>query len=209
MEGLSDEELLTVANTDGIYNMGSALYVTNGDVRDGFAALRDYAASAEDAGEMVDYLTGSTDDETRASWANTSATKEGTEATAEMTEKVKELTEAEAAALMARKENNETLSQEEQTALDLWKSNNEERAKVLEESVKREMELQNARVKAATDANDRIKLSDQTSLVDAAKNIEENTKVVEQYTADLDYLYGRIPDTVHTYLEEALSLIHI
>lgn len=203
LEGLSDEELLTVANTDGIYNMGSALYVTNGDVRDGFAALRDYAASAEDAGEMVDYLTGSTDDETRASWANTSATKEGTEATAEMTEKVKELTEAEAAALMARKENNETLSQEEQTALDLWKSNNEERAKVLEESVKREMELQNARVEAATDANDRIKLSDQTSLVDAAKNIEENTKVVEQYTADLDYLYGKIPDTVHTYLKEA------
>lgn len=203
LEGLSDEQLLTIANTEAIYQSGNMLHITNGNVREGLAALRDYAASAEDAGEMVDYLTGSTDDETRASWANTSATKEGTEATAEMTEKVKELTEAEAAALMARKENNETLSQEEQAALDLWKSNNEERAKILEESVKREMELQNARVEAATDANDRIKLSDQTSLKEAAKNIEENTKVVEQYTADLDYLYGKIPDTVHTYLEEA------
>lgn len=130
-------------------------------------------------------------------------TQEATTAINEQGEAVAGLGEQEAILLMQRIANGEELSQTDADNLATWKSNNEERAKILEESVKREMELQNARVEAATDANDRIKLSDQTSLTEAAKNIEENTKVVEQYTADLDYLYGKIPDTVHTYLEEA------
>lgn len=131
------------------------------------------------------------------------ATEGETEATEKLSVATKQLTEDEALLLMRRIENGDKLNDSDAANLELWKSNNEERAKILEESVKRETELQNARVEAATDANDRIKLSDQTSLKEAAKNIEENTKVVEQYTADLDYLYGKIPDTVHTYLEEA------
>lgn len=133
----------------------------------------------------------------------TSKREEDTDSINENTEAVSELTEQEAIYFMQRLANNEELSQSDQDALDLWKSNNAERAAELEEQLAREKEIYQARVDAATDMNNRIDLSSQTSLKQATENLKHNTQVTQEMVANLDSLYGKIPESLYTYLEEA------
>lgn len=133
----------------------------------------------------------------------TSKREEDTDSINENTEAVSELTEQEAIYFMQRLANNEELSQSDQDALDLWKSNNAERAAELEEQLAREKEIYQARVDAATDMNNKIDLSNQTSLKQATENLEHNTQVTQEMVANLDSLYGKIPESLYTYLEEA------
>ncbi|MEG2626232.1 MAG: hypothetical protein RR956_08175, partial [Christensenella sp.] len=203
VKNLSDEAVQTLIANEGL------LYRFQ-NLQKGVTAYRDTDAVAKDCGNTLKQLGEDIDAETYAQWANTAAKKEGTaaieegmSATGEAIEKVKELGEAEAISLMKRIADNETLMVSEQTALDAWKNTNADRATVLEEAVAREKELQDARVDVATNANDRIKISDQTSLAAGIENINKNTDVVKQYTDDMDYLYGKIPDSVRGYLEDA------
>ena len=129
--------------------------------------------------------------------------EEDTNAINENKEAVSELTEQEAIYFMQRLANNETLSRADQTALDSWKANNAERAAELEEQLAREKEIYQARVDAATDMNNKIDLSNQTSLKQATENLEHNTQVTQEMVANLDSLYGKIPESLYTYLEEA------
>ena len=130
-------------------------------------------------------------------------TQEATTAINEQGEAVAGLGEQEAILLMQRIANGEELSQADTDNLAAWKSNNAERAADLEEAVQREAELYQQRVDAATDMNNKIDISNQTSLKKATENLEHNTEITEQTVANLDSLYGKIPESLHTYLEDA------
>lgn len=203
VKGLSDEELYTLAANDAIYKQYSTLYIAHGELREGLSALNDYNHSAEDAAGMVAYLTDGTSAETQALWANTASKQENVSATNEQVSATQEIGEEEARLFMQRQENGEKLNKEDAANLELWKVNNAERAEVLEEEVKREAELYQKRVDAATNMNDKIDLSNQVSLKKAAENLEYNTQVTQDMVSNLDSLYGKIPESLYTYLEEA------
>ena len=78
---------------------------------------------------------------------------------------------------MQRLANNEELSQSDQEALDLWKSNNAERAEDLEQAIQHEAELHQQRVDAASQADRLIAESQNESLTRQASIIEQNTEL--------------------------------
>lgn len=151
--------------------------------------METFKAAAQDLGIDIDSLIISTQGETEAIETLSAATKQ--------------ITEDEARLFMQRQENGEKLNKEDAANLELWKANNAERAEVLEEEVKREAELYQKRVDAATNMNDKIDLSNQVSLKKAAENLEYNTQVTQDMVSNLDSLYGKIPESLYTYLEEA------
>lgn len=166
------------------------------DAAEGINAIQDSAKALEAAEDGIEYfadgLNGVADAATGAAGA-----------TDGLAQSVAEFTEADAAALMKRLELGQQLSEAETANLKEWKTNNAYRAATLEETVKREVELQQARVDAALTANEKIRTSDQTSLKEATANIKANTDLVKEYTADMDYLYGKIPDVVYEHLQDA------
>lgn len=168
----------------------------NNEIRGIVEGLEDSIDAEKAAGEQVGYLSEAVEKGAQSGEQYATSTKKQTEAIAE-------LTEQEAVAFMQRIANGETLTQADQDALTSWKENNAERAADLEAAVEREKEFYQQRVDAATNANEAIDLSNQTSLEKAADNLEHNTQVVEEYTNNMDYLYGKIPDVVYQYLEEA------
>lgn len=168
----------------------------NNEIRGIVEGLEDSIDAEKAAGEQAEYYTEKVGESAAADAQRKNAIDETNEA-------LSGLGEAEAIHLMQRLANNEELSQSDQDALDLWKSNNAERAAELEEQLAREKEIYQARVDAATDMNNKIDLSDQTSLKQATENLEHNTQVTQEMVADLDSLYGKIPESLYTYLEEA------
>lgn len=168
----------------------------NNEIRGIVEGLEDSIDAEKAAGEQAEYYTEKVGESAAADAQRKNAIDETNEA-------LSGLGEAEAICLMQRLANNEELSQSDQDALDLWKSNNAERAAELEEQLAREKEIYQARVDAATDMNNRIDLSSQTSLKQATKNLEHNTQVTQEMVANLDSLYGKIPESLYTYLEEA------
>ena len=203
VDTLSDEEIIAMAVNDATYNMFSTQYAYNGNVRAGLEAVRDYNEVLEDSGDMLEYITENVDSDTQAMWANTTSTEENTEAKSGNTAATKDLTEAEATLLLQRLANGEKLTEEENANLETWRSINEERAAILEEAVQRETELYQARVDAASDMNDKIELENQTSLAQATENLQNNTQIVNDMVNNLDSLYGKIPESLQSYLEEA------
>lgn len=171
-------------------------YSWNKELKSASDVLSDAGEQEKRTAENMEYLTKAANENGIAFNGNTEDVNENTEA-------VSELTEQEAIYFMQRLANNEELSQSDQDALDLWKSNNAERAAELEEQLAREKEIYQARVDAATDMNNKIDLSDQTSLKQATENLEHNKQVTQEMVADLDSLYGKIPESLYTYLEEA------
>lgn len=171
-------------------------YSWNKELRSASDVLSDAGEQEKRTAENMEYLTKAANENGIAFNGNTEDVNENTEA-------VSELTEQEAICFMQRLANNEELSQSDQDALDLWKSNNAERAAELEEQLAREKEIYQARVDAATDMNNKIDLSNQTSLKQATENLEHNTQVTQEMVANLDSLYGKIPESLYTYLEEA------
>ena len=171
-------------------------YSWNKELKSASDVLSDAGEQEKRTAENMEYLTKAANENGIAFNGNTEDVNENTEA-------VSELTEQEAIYFMQRLANNEELSQSDQDALDLWKSNNAERAAELEEQLAREKEIYQARVDAATDMNNKIDLSNQTSLKQATENLEHNTQVTQEMVANLDSLYGKIPESLYTYLEEA------
>lgn len=171
-------------------------YSWNKELKSASDVLSDAGEQEKRTAENMEYLTKAANENGIAFNGNAEDVNENTEA-------VSELTEQEAIYFMQRLANNEELSQSDQDALDLWKSNNAERAAELEEQLAREKEIYQARVDAATDMNNKIDLSDQTSLKQATENLEHNTQVTQEMVANLDSLYGKIPESLYTYLEEA------
>lgn len=171
-------------------------YSWNKELKSASDVLSDAGEQEKRTAENMEYLTKAANENGIVFNGNTEDVNENTEA-------VSELTEQEAIYFMQRLANNEELSQSDQDALDLWKSNNAERAAELEEQLAREKEIYQARVDAATDMNNKIDLSDQTSLKQATENLEHNTQVTQEMVANLDSLYGKIPESLYTYLEEA------
>lgn len=171
-------------------------YSWNKELKSASDVLSDAGEQEKRTAENMEYLTKAANENGIAFNGNTEDVNENTEA-------VSELTEQEAIYFMQRLANNEELSQSDQDALDLWKSNNAERAAELEEQLAREKEIYQARVDAATDMNNKIDLSNQTSLKQATENLEHNTQVTQEVVANLDSLYGKIPESLYTYLEEA------
>ena len=168
----------------------------NNEIRGIVDGLEDSIDAEKAAGEQAEYYTEKVGESAAADTQRKNAIDETNEA-------LSGLGEAEAIYLMQRLANNEELSQSDQDALDLWKSNNAERAAELEEQLAREKEIYQARVDAATDMNNKIDLANQTSLAQAAENLEHNTQVTQEMVANLDSLYGKIPESLYTYLEEA------
>lgn len=168
----------------------------NNEIRGIVEGLEDSIDAEKAAGEQAEYYTEKVGESAAADAQRKNAIDETNEA-------LSGLGEAEAIYLMQRLANNEELSQSDQDALDLWKSNNAERAAELEEQLAREKEIYQARVDAATDMNNKIDLSNQTSLKQATENLEHNTQVTQEMVANLDSLYGKIPESLYTYLEEA------
>nr|DAP11979.1 MAG TPA: minor tail protein [Bacteriophage sp.] len=148
------------------------------------------------AAEQMDYLTDAANENGIALTGNTEALNENADA-------VLNLENAEAERLIRLQEDGQKLSEAQQAQLDTWKQNNAEYATELEEQLTREKEIYQARVDAATDMNNKIDLSNQTSLKQATENLEHNTQVTQEMVANLDSLYGRIPESLYTYLEEA------
>ena len=183
------EELAAVTNDNDL----RAYAITVRESQDALAGAEDemaaFKAAAKDLGIDIDSLIISTQGESEALETLSAATKQ--------------ITEDEATLFMQRQENGEKLNEEDAANLELWKANNAERAEVLEEEVKREAELYQKRVDAATNMNDKIDLSNQVSLKKAAENLEYNTQVTQNMVANLDSLYGKIPESLYTYLEEA------
>lgn len=196
IEKLNDTELATVALDEAQYNNAITGYVLDGNLRESLSALKETITAENSLNELLKKVEKNVDNTTGAIESNTSATSDAETA-------VESLTEAEAASLIAREENNETLSESDAAALEAWKENNKERAESLEETIQKEKKLLQDRVDAATNANSKIDKSNQTSLANATKNLKSNTEVVRKYTNDMDYLYGKIPDTVYKYLQEA------
>lgn len=168
----------------------------NNEIRGIVEGLEDSIDAEKAAGEQAEYYTEKVGESAAADTQRKNAIDETNEA-------LSGLGEAEAIYLMQRLANNEELSQSDQDALDLWKSNNAERAAELEGQLAREKEIYQARVDAATDMNNKIDLSSQTSLKQATENLEHNTQVTQETVANLDSLYGKIPESLYTYLEEA------
>lgn len=168
----------------------------NNEIRGIVEGLEDSIDAEKAAGEQAEYYTEKVGESAAADAQRKNAIDETNEA-------LSGLGEAEAIYLMQRLANNEELSQSDQDALDLWKSNNAGRAAELEEQLAREKEIYQARVDAATDMNNKIDLSNQTSLKQATENLEHNTQVTQETVANLDSLYGKIPESLYTYLEEA------
>lgn len=168
----------------------------NNEIRGIVEGLEDSIDAEKAAGEQAEYYTEKVGESAAADAQRKNAIDETNEA-------LSGLGEAEAIYLMQRLANNEELSQSDQDALDLWKSNNAERAAELEEQLAREKEIYQARVDAATDMNNKIDLSNQTSLKQATENLEHDTQVTQEMVANLDSLYGKIPESLYTYLEEA------
>lgn len=148
------------------------------------------------AAEQMDYLTDAANENGIALTGNTEALNENADA-------VLNLENAEAERLIRLQEDGQKLSEAQQAQLDAWKQNNAEYATELEEQLAREKEIYQARVDAATDMNNKIDLSNQTSLKQATENLEHNTQVTQEMVANLDSLYGKIPESLYTYLEEA------
>lgn len=123
----------------------------------------------------------------------TSKREEDTDSINENTEAVSELTEQEAICFMQRLANNEELSQSDQEALDLWKSNNAERAEDLEQAIQHEAELYQQRVDAASQADRLIAESQNESFAIQAETIEKNTALTQQFIADQEFLRQQLP----------------
>lgn len=123
----------------------------------------------------------------------TSKREEDTDSINENTEAVSELTEQEAICFMQRLANNEELSQSDQEALDLWKSNNAERAEDLEQAIQHEAELYQQRVDAASQADRLIAESQNESLTKQASIIEQNTELTKQFIEDQEFLRQQLP----------------
>lgn len=123
----------------------------------------------------------------------TSKREEDTDSINENTEAVSELTEQEAICFMQRLANNEELSQSDQEALDLWKSNNAERAEDLEQAIQYEAELYQQRVDAASQADRLIAESQNESFAIQAETIEKNTALTQQFIADQEFLRQQLP----------------
>ena len=193
---LDESTIATIAHDKALKGAGLSWGVLSGDTKAALDAYQDYDSALQDNQEHLGTLTPMIKEEALAQAASTQAKGEAASA-------VKNLTELEAAALIAKQENNQALSDEDANALEAWKTNNGERATVLEESIAREKDLYDARVDAATEMNDRINLANQTSLLAATDNLEANTEVVEQYTDNMDYLYGKIPESLRKNLEDA------
>lgn len=187
--GRALEELAAVTNDNDL----RAYAITVRESQEALASAEDemqtFKDAAKDLGIDIDSLIVSTQGESEALETLSAATKQ--------------ITEDEAALFMQRQENGEKLNEEDAANLELWKANNAERAVVLEEEVKREAELYQQRVDAATDMNNKIDVANQTSLAKATQNLEHNTQVTQEMVANLDSLYGKIPESLYTYLEEA------
>nr|DAG75686.1 MAG TPA: minor tail protein [Caudoviricetes sp.] len=123
----------------------------------------------------------------------TSKREEDTDSINENTEAVSELTEQEAIYFMQRLANNEELSQSDQEALDLWKSNNAERAEDLEQAIQHEAELYQQRVDAASQADRLIAENQNESLTKQASIIEQNTELTKQFIEDQEFLRQQLP----------------
>lgn len=123
----------------------------------------------------------------------TSKREEDTDSINENTGAVSELTEQEAICFMQRLANNEELSQSDQEALDLWKSNNAERAEGLEQAIQHEAELYQQRVDAASQADRLIAESQNESFAIQAETIEKNTALTQQFIADQEFLRQQLP----------------
>lgn len=123
----------------------------------------------------------------------TSKREEDTDSINENTEAVSELTEQEAICFMQRLANDEELSQSDQEALDLWKSNNAERAEDLEQAIQHEVGLYQQRVDAASQADRLIAESQNESFAIQAETIEKNTALTQQFIADQEFLRQQLP----------------
>ena len=161
-------------------------YSWNKELKSASEVLSDAGEQEKRTAENMEYLTKAANENGIAFNGNTEDVNENTEA-------VSELTEQEAIYFMQRLANNEELSQSDQEALDLWKSNNAERAEDLEQAIQHEAELYQQRVDAASQADRLIAESQNESLTKQASIIEQNTELTKQFIEDQEFLRQQLP----------------
>ena len=158
----------------------------NNEIRGIVEGLEDSIDAEKAAGEQAEYYTEKVGESAAADAQRKNAIDETNEA-------LSGLGEAEAICFMQRLANNEELSQSDQEALDLWKSNNAERAEDLEQAIQHEAELHQQRVDAASQADRLIAESQNESLTRQASIIEQNTELTKQFIEDQEFLRQQLP----------------
>ena len=106
----------------------------------------------------------------------------------ETTEAVKDLTDAEAAQLLARQQNGETLSEIEQQQLSDYQNMYRGEQEALGDWVEEEKRLLDLRVDNIRNTNNEIELDEETSLKDRLETIKHNAEIVANYEDNLLYL---------------------
>ena len=167
---MSDEEIIIKANNN-------ALWEYNSNTNAALDAVRDLGENEKQLGVCTTML----DEETQAQAANAQGKQDAIAA-------VKQLSDAEAAALIAKQENNQTLSEEDAKALDAWKSTNQSKYDAMVAANELEKQLYDQKLSytkdAFTNVQEEMNNAEVVSLDQMVANLNANQAAMEAWTTN-------------------------
>lgn len=176
---LDEETISAMANNEAIKILGQTSWVLSGNTKAMLEAVRDYDSVLGDNEKQMGVCKTMIDEETQAQTANTQGKQEAAAA-------VQSLTEMEAAALIAKQENNETLSEEDANALEAWKGNNQEKYDAMVAANELEKQLYDQKLSytkdAFTNVQEAMNEAEVLSVEQMTQNLKANQEAMEAWT---------------------------
>lgn len=178
-DSLTEADIAALANGESLDKLGGSIGFVYGNLEASLGAFNDYNTVAEDSKAKAEELATQMDAETRSVSANSAAKEKATDI-------VKQLTDTEAASLIAKQENNKALSEEEQNALDTWKSANQSKYEAMVAANELEKQLYDQKLSYTKDAfsnvQEAMNNAEVLSLEQMISNLHANQAAMEAWT---------------------------
>lgn len=180
-EKMDEAAIAALAQDEALTTLGQSTGVLSGNTKEALDAYNDYNTVVEDTDAGIKILTDDMNAEAEAQAANTQAKKDATEA-------VRALTELEAAALIAKQENNQILSEEDANALEAWKTNNAEKYDAMVAANELEKELYDQKLSYTKDAfsnvQEAMNEAEVLSVQQMIDNLNANQEAMEAWSTN-------------------------